>query len=159
MKIEVRILNKRITEWGFPSYGTGQSAGLDLFACLERELKIGPQTAPVLIPTGLALHIADPNWCAMVLPRSGLGHTQGLVLGNAVGIIDADYTGQCFVSAWNRNNPNSADKDDRTITIVPGTRIAQLVLVRVTKPDWTVVETFSQPSARGASGFGSTGML
>ena len=112
-----------------------------------------PQAAAVLIPAGIAFRIGDPDWCALVLPRSGLGHREGLVLGNAVGLIDADYEGTLMISAWNRNPPGS-----NSIAIRPGDRIAQLVFTRIARPEFAVVSAFSQKGARQDGGFGSTGV-
>jgi dUTP pyrophosphatase len=157
MQIEVRILDRRIVDWGFPSYGSELAAGMDLFACLESELILSPRKAPALISTGMAIHIADPHWCALIIPRSGYGHSRGLVLGNTLGLIDADYTGECFISAWNRNDAADASgTPGDVISIKPGDRIAQMLVVPVARPSWRVVDSFSQFSARGASGFGST---
>jgi dUTP pyrophosphatase len=173
LKIELKIVDPRLPGWGFPRYGSSLAAGLDLFACLAEPALLRPQAPPALISTGLAFHIADPDWCALVLPRSGLGHRTGLVLGNAVGLIDADYEGTIFVSAWNRNpvhsasanpsrnNPTSADlvgDEPAGILIQPGDRIAQLVFTRVTRPEFTVVEAFSTHGDRRQDGFGSTGV-
>lgn len=152
MRIEVRILDDRLPGWGFPHWGSASAAGLDLFACVDEPLVLAPGDPAALVPAGLSLHIADPAWCGLVAPRSGLGH-RGLVLGNAVGVIDADYTGQVLVSAWNRNAP----ADEGSITIAPGDRIAQMLFVRVERPALAIVEAFSAPSARGSGGFGSTG--
>jgi dUTP pyrophosphatase len=162
VKIELQLLDPRLPRWGFPSRGSSLAAGLDLHACIDSPLVLEPQSAPVLISAGIAFRIGDPEWGALVLPRSGLGHGTGLVLGNGVGLIDADYDGPCLISAWNRNPPRSRE----AITIKPGDRIAQLVFVRVTQPEFAIVSTFSagpaaesrQSSARGAGGFGSTGV-
>ena len=150
--IELKLLDERLREWGLPRYQTGQAAAVDLHACLDAPVELQPGAAPVLIPTGIALHMADAGMAALVLPRSGLGHKKGLVLGNLVGLIDADYTGPIMVSAWNRNPPGG-----EAITIAPGERFAQMVFVPVLRPSFTVVEEFSTGSARGAGGFGSTG--
>ena len=131
MKVELQILDPRLAGWGFPSWGSKLAAGLDLHACLDGPLIVEPQAPAVLIPAGIAFRIGDPEWCALVLPRSGLGHREGLVLGNAVGVIDADYEGPCLISAWNRNPPQSG----RTITVRPGDRIAQLVFTRIARPE------------------------
>jgi dUTP pyrophosphatase len=125
---------------------------VDLLACLDEPLELHPGAPPALVSSGLALHIADPGLAALVLPRSGLGHRQGLVLGNLVGLIDADYTGPVMVSAWNRNAPGTPP-----IRLSPGDRFAQMVFVPVVRPEFAVVEAFSAPSGRGAGGFGSTG--
>lgn len=147
-KIQLRILDKRIgTEFPMPSYATDGSAGIDLQACLDEHLHIAPGET-YLIPTGIAIHIADPSLAAVLLPRSGLGHKHGIVLGNLVGLIDSDYQGQIFVSCWNRGQePFSAE---------PGDRIAQMVFVPVIQADFDVVESFTD-SDRGAGGFGHTG--
>ena len=146
--LQVRVLDDRIgTTIPFPEYATDGSAGLDLRACLEAPLTLEPgQTA--LIPTGLALHIGDPGLAAMILPRSGLGHKHGIVLGNLVGLIDSDYQGELMVSCWNRGNTS--------FTVAVSERIAQMVLVPVVQADFELVSDF-QTSARGAGGFGSTG--
>ncbi|HXC14592.1 MAG TPA: dUTP diphosphatase [Stellaceae bacterium] len=162
MKVELQILDPRLAGWGFPSWGSKLAAGLDLHACLDGPLIVEPQAAAVLIPAGIAFRIGDPDWCAVVLPRSGLGHREGLVLGNAVGLIDADYEGPCLISAWNRNPPQSG----RTITVRPGDRIAQLVFTRIARPELAIVTAFSSKESqeqnrsptRGAAGFGSTGV-
>lgn len=147
-KLQVKLLDPRIgTDFPLPSYATAGSAGLDLRACLDQALTLEPGQTE-LIPTGLAIHIEDPNLCAMILPRSGLGHKHGIVLGNLVGLIDSDYQGQLFVSCWNRGQT--------TFVIAPGERIAQLVLVPVVQAEFEVVSEFSD-SDRGDGGFGSSG--
>ncbi|TGD99260.1 dUTP diphosphatase [Methylobacterium nonmethylotrophicum] len=154
LDVAVRILDPRLPGWGFPRWGSALAAGLDLHACLDETLELAPQAPPVLIPAGFALAIRDPGWCAMVYPRSGLGHREGLVLGNTVGVIDADYEGPLMISAWNRNPPGSVP-----LRIAPGERIAQAVFTRVGRPSLRVVEAFpdAQAAGRGAGGFGSTG--
>lgn len=154
LDVAIRLLDSRLTDWGFPRWGSALAAGLDLHACLDAPATLAPQSPPVLIPAGFALSIGDADWCAMVYPRSGLGHRDGLVLGNTVGVIDADYEGPLMISAWNRNPPGSA-----SITVHPGERIAQLVFTRVVRPTLRVVEAFapSEAGARGTGGFGSTG--
>jgi dUTP pyrophosphatase len=152
MDIDVRILDPRLKEWGFPAYGSEMAAGLDLFACLEAPLLLEPQAPAVLVSSGLALHIADPDWCALVVPRSGAGHKRGLVMGNTVGVIDADYQGAVLVSAWNRNPPGG-----EAIEIRPGERLAQLLVTRIARPRFRVVEAFAATTGRQAGGFGSTG--
>lgn len=152
ISIEVRVLDQRLEEWGLPRYQTAMAAAIDLFACVDRPIFLMPQTAPQLISSGLAIHIADPNIAALVLPRSGLGHGRGLVLGNLTGLIDSDYLGPVYVSAWNRNAAGTAP-----IEINPGDRIAQMMFVPVIRPRFTVVDEFSGRSERGAGGFGSTG--
>lgn len=144
--IDVRILDERLREHP-PAYATDGSAGLDLRACLEAPLCLHPGDS-ALAPAGLAIHLADPGLAAMILPRSGLGHKHGIVLGNLVGLIDSDYQGQIFVSVWNRGRAS--------FTIQPMERIAQLVIVPVLQVGFNIVDSFEH-SARGAGGFGSTG--
>ena len=147
-RLEVRILDPRIGQsLPLPAYATEGSAGLDLRACIDAALVLTPG-ATQLIPTGLAIHIADPGLAVVVLPRSGLGHKHGIVLGNLVGLIDSDYQGQLFVSCWNRGQT--------AFTIEPGERIAQLVIVPVVQVEFDVVDAFTT-SERGAGGFGSSG--
>ena len=155
LEVELKILDPRLAGWGFPHYGSELAAGLDLHACLDEPLLLRPQQPAALVSAGIAFRIGNPEWCALVLPRSGRGHRDGLVLGNAVGLIDADYEGICFVSAWNRN-PRSDDPEDG-ILIQPGDRIAQLVFTRVARPDFSIVTEFSRSGGRQAGGFGSTG--
>ena len=146
--LKVRILDPRIgTELPLPAYATAGSAGLDLRACLDRPLELEPGRAE-LIPTGLAIHLDDPALAAVILPRSGLGHKHGIVLGNLIGLIDSDYQGQLMVSCWNRGR--------EPYTVKPGERIAQLVVVPVVQVELQVVEDFAA-SSRGAGGFGHSG--
>jgi dUTP pyrophosphatase len=145
-EIDIRVLEPRMAEQ-LPAYATPGSAGLDLRACLDAPLVLEPGQS-VLIPTGLALHIADPGLAAMILPRSGLGHKHGIVLGNLVGLIDSDYQGPLMVSAWNRSQV--------AFTVQPMDRIAQLVIVPVVQARFRRVEAFTA-SDRGTGGFGSTG--
>ena len=146
--LKVRILDARIgSEFPLPAYATGGSAGLDLRACLDAPLVLEPGQAQ-LIPTGLAIHLEDPGLAAVILPRSGLGHKHGIVLGNLVGLIDSDYQGQLMVSCWNRGRQPYA--------IQPGERIAQLVVVPVVQVALEVVQDFAD-STRGAGGFGHSG--
>jgi dUTP pyrophosphatase len=154
LKIELKILDPRLSGWGFPHYGSSLAAGLDLHACLDEAVEIAPQAPAILIPSGIAFRIVDPGWCGLVLPRSGLGHRQGLVLGNAVGLIDADYEGPLLISAWNRTAPGSG----APIRIDPGHRIAQLVFTRVARAEFSVVTAFSESGERQTGGFGSTGI-
>jgi dUTP pyrophosphatase len=149
---ELRILDPRIHDWGLPRFQTDMSAGIDLFACIDAPLTLQPQADAVLIPSGIAILMNDPNMVAFLLARSGLGHRKGLVLGQSVGTIDADYANQIFVSAWLRTPPGSAP-----LTINPGDRIAQLVFVPIVRPSFTVVDEFSVTTKRGLGGFGSTG--
>jgi dUTP pyrophosphatase len=147
-KLQVKILDSRIgNEFPLPSYATQGSAGLDLRACLDDALTIEPGETH-LVPTGMAVYIEDPQLCAMILPRSGLGHKNGIVLGNLVGLIDSDYQGQLFVSVWNRGND--------TFVMQPGERIAQMVLVPVVQAQFDIVEDFVSTS-RAEGGFGSSG--
>jgi dUTP pyrophosphatase len=144
--IDVRILDARLTD-NMPAYATAGSAGLDLRACIDHPIELKPGQTE-LVPSGIAIHLADAGIAAMVLPRSGLGHKHGIVLGNLVGLIDSDYQGQIFVSVWNRGAS--------TFTLNPLERIAQLVIVPVLQVRFNRVDEFNQ-SARGAGGFGSTG--
>jgi len=145
-KLDVKILDVRMRDQ-LPHYATGGSAGLDLRACLGEPLTLEPGQTE-LIPTGIAIHLADPGLAAVILPRSGLGHKHGIVLGNLVGLIDSDYQGQIFVSTWNRGNA--------AFVIKPMERLAQLVVVPVVQVELNVVDDF-ESSSRGAGGFGSTG--
>lgn len=147
-QIDLKILDARLGgEFPLPAYATAGSAGMDLRAMLHAPLELAPGDS-VLVPSGLAIHIGDPGLCAVVLPRSGLGHRHGLVLGNLVGLIDADYQGPLMISCWNRAGA--------PITIQPGDRIAQLVFMPVEQVGFRVVDAFAD-SARGAGGFGHTG--
>ena len=154
MKVELKILDPRLPGWEFPSRGSDLAAGLDLHACLDAPLLLKPQAPAVLISAGIAFRIGDPEWCALVLPRSGLGHKRGLVLGNSVGVIDADYEGTCLISVWNRNPQQNGD----AIEIRPGDRIAQLVFTRIARPEFAIVSSFSASGSRQEGGFGSTGV-
>jgi dUTP pyrophosphatase len=145
-KIDVKILDPRMQDQ-LPQYATAGSAGLDLRACIDAPLTLEPGQT-VLVPTGLAIHIGDPGYAAMILPRSGLGHKNGIVLGNLVGLIDSDYQGQLMVSTWNRSQS--------AFTLQPMDRLAQLVIVPVLQVGFNIVEEFAS-SDRGAGGFGSTG--
>ena len=147
MKIDVKIMDERMATQ-LPAYATPGSAGLDLRACMDTAVTLQPN-AWQLIPTGIAIYLADPNYAALILPRSGLGHKHGIVLGNLVGLIDSDYQGQLMVSAWNRS--------DTAFTIEPMERIAQLVIVPVVQAQFNVVNDFAAASERGAGGYGSTG--
>jgi dUTP pyrophosphatase len=147
MQIDLKVLDPRMAEH-LPAYATSGSAGLDLRACLDAPLTLAPN-AWQLVPTGLAVHLADPAYAAMLLPRSGLGHKHGIVLGNLVGLIDSDYQGQLMVSCWNRSPTE--------FTIEPMERIAQMVIVPVVQAQFRVVDDFAAASERGAGGYGSTG--
>ena len=147
--IEVKLLDPRFgDEWPLPAYATAASAGMDLRAAVEAPLTLAPGDT-ALVPSGISIHLADPHLCAVVLPRSGLGHRHGIVLGNGTGLIDADYQGPLLISVWNR----SAE----AFTIQPGDRIAQLVVLPITRVSLRVVDTFAD-SARGEGGFGHTGV-
>lgn len=147
-KVELKVLDGRIGgEYPLPHYATDGSAGMDLRACIDGPLELRPGETE-LIPSGIAIHMDDSEMAATLLPRSGLGHKHGIVLGNLVGLIDSDYQGQVFVSCWNRG--------DKTFTIEPGERIAQMVFVPVIQAEFEVVEEFDR-SERGAGGFGHTG--
>ena len=148
MKLDVRILDERLREQ-MPAYATPGSAGLDLRACLDAPLTLAPN-AWHLVPTGMAIHLGDPGYAALILPRSGLGHKHGIVLGNLVGLIDSDYQGELMVSCWNRGQT--------AFNITIGERIAQLVLVPVVQAHFELVEEFDE-SQRGAGGFGHSGKL
>ena len=144
--LDVRILDERM-RGNLPAYGTSGAAGLDLRACIESALVLQPGDSQ-LVPAGIAIHIGDAGYAAIILPRSGLGAKHGIVLGNLTGLIDSDYQGQIFISLWNRGKA--------AFTVEPMERIAQLVVVPVAQVEWNVVEEFTA-SARGADGFGSTG--
>ena len=148
MKIDVKIMDSRMADQ-LPAYATPGSAGLDLRACLNEPLTLAPN-AWQLVPTGIAIYLRDPNFAALILPRSGLGHKHGIVLGNLVGLIDSDYQGQLMVSAWNRSGT--------AFTIEPMERLAQLVVVPVVQAQFNVVTEFPA-SLRGESGYGSTGKV
>jgi len=146
--VQLKILDSRLdNEFALPDFATRGSAGVDLRACTDEVLRLEPG-ATTLIPTGMAIYIEDPSLAAMILPRSGLGHKHGIVLGNLVGLIDSDYQGQVFVSCWNRG--------DDSFRIEPGVRIAQMVFVPVVQTEFQIVEEFTE-SQRGAGGFGHTG--
>ena len=147
--LQLKVLDARFgAQWPLPAYATQASAGLDLRAALDAPLTLQPGDT-ALIPSGLSIHIADPALCAVILPRSGLGHKHGIVLGNGTGLIDADYQGPLMISTWNRGQA--------AYTIEPGDRIAQLVLLPIVHATLQVVDTFDE-SARGAGGFGHTGV-
>lgn len=149
MPLEVKLLDPRFGDsWPMPAHATDASAGIDLRAALDTALTLEPGDT-ALVPSGLAIHIGDPQVCAVILPRSGLGHRHGIVLGNGTGLIDADYQGPLLISVWNRGR--------EAFIIQPGDRIAQLVLLPIVRAELHVVDTF-QPSARGEGGFGHTGV-
>jgi dUTP pyrophosphatase len=146
MKLDLKILDARMRDY-LPAYATPGSAGLDLRACLDEPLTLAPG-GTALVPTGLAVHVGDPGYAALILPRSGLGHKHGIVLGNLVGLIDSDYQGQLMISTWNRGQT--------TFTLNPMERLAQLVIVPVVQAQFNIVDEFAA-SERGEGGFGSTG--
>lgn len=149
MKVDVKILDNRLgNEFPLPEYATMGSAGLDLRACLDEPLCLQPGQSE-LIHTGMAVHLSDPGYAAMILPRSGLGHKHGIVLGNLVGLIDSDYQGPLMVSCWNRSNDH--------FTIAPGDRLAQLIIVPVVQAEFNIVDDFEQ-TERAAGGFGHSGV-
>ncbi|CEK09587.1 dUTP diphosphatase [Legionella hackeliae] len=146
--IQLKILDPRVgSSIELPHYATPGSAGLDLRVCIDKPLQIASQET-VLLPTGIAIYIEDPNLAGVILPRSGLGHKHGIVLGNLVGLIDSDYQGELKISCWNRNQEH--------FTVNPGDRIAQLVFLPIVHPEFKIVESFTE-SSRGADGFGSSG--
>lgn len=148
MKVQVKVLDQRLgQEWPMPTYATTGSAGLDLRACVEEAIQIEPGQT-VLVKTGMAIYIEDTNFAGLILPRSGLGHKHGIVLGNLVGLIDSDYQGELMVSVWNRGQT--------TFTLEPGERLAQYVLVPVVQAQFDIVNEF-EATERGAGGFGHTG--
>ena len=148
-KIQIKLIDKRLgNEFIMPNYATEGSAGLDLCACIDETLTINPSDT-ILISAGFAIHIADKSFAAMLLPRSGLGHKYGIVLGNLTGLIDSDYQGEIFVSCWNRGNT--------LFKINPGDRIAQMIIVPVAQPDFEFVDSFNE-TIRGSGGFGHTGV-
>jgi len=148
-KIQIKLIDKRLgDEFPIPNYATEGSAGLDLCACINKSLTINPNNT-VLISAGFAMYIADKSFAAMLLPRSGLGHKHGIVLGNLTGLIDSDYQGEIFVSCWNRGNTS--------FTIQPGDRIAQMIIVPIEQPNFEFVDSFDE-TIRGVGGFGHTGV-
>lgn len=149
LPLEVKLLDPRFGDsWPLPAYATEASAGLDLRAALETPLALGPGES-ALVPSGISIHVADPNLCAVVLPRSGLGHRHGIVLGNGTGLIDADYQGPLLISLWNRSG--------EAFVIQPGDRVAQLVVLPIARVQLKIVDSFVE-SARGQGGFGHTGV-
>lgn len=153
LPVKVKVLDQRLVDenvgWGLPSYGTDGSAGLDLRACIEEPLVLEPNSKSTLVSSGLSIYLEDPNYVGLIYPRSGLGHKQGIVLGNLTGVIDADYQGPLMISVWNRSQ--------ETVTINPGDRIAQYVVVPVQRIELQVVDSFDSESERGSGGFGHTG--
>jgi dUTP pyrophosphatase len=150
--VEVKILDERLKDWGLPKHQSAMAAAIDLFACLDKPVTLFPREPARLISTGFSMLIGDPRIAALIVPRSGLGHKQGLVLGNTVGLIDPDYTGPVMVSAWNRT-----DDDVTSIVINPGDRFAQMLFVPVLHPRFEIVAEFSKATERDVGSFGSTG--
>ncbi|HEV7719111.1 MAG TPA: dUTP diphosphatase [Arsenicitalea sp.] len=151
-RVEVKILDERLRQWGLPRYQSAMAAAIDLHACIDAPIELPPGSPAILIPSGIAVHMGNPHMVGVIAPRSGLGHKKGLVLGNLQGVIDADYTGPILISVWNRSAPGT-----EPITIAPGERIAQMMFVPILRPVFETVEEFSNDSDRGAGGFGSTG--
>lgn len=150
--MEIKVLDSRVFDWGLPRFQTAGAAGVDLFACVDETTLITPQTPAILIKSGIAISFGDMSIAGLILPRSGLGHKKGLVLGNTIGLVDPDYAGEILISVWNRNPAGSPP-----IKINAGERIGQLVFVPIIRPTFDVVDSFSQQTARAAGGFGSTG--
>ncbi len=150
--MQIKVLDPRVFDWGLPRFQTERAAAVDLFACVDDVVRVLAQEAAILVKSGIAISFGDLSVAGLVLPRSGLGHKKGLVLGNTVGLIDPDYSGEILISVWNRNPPGSAP-----IEIHAGERIGQLVFVPVVRPLFEVVDEFGQQTERGAGGFGSTG--
>lgn len=151
--MQIKVMDQRLFDWGLPRFQTDGAAAVDLFACVDDVVSVMPQEPAVLVKSGIAISFGDFSVAGLVLPRSGLGHKQGLVLGNTIGLIDPDYSGEILISVWNRNPLGAAP-----VEISPGDRIGQLVFVPVVRPSFEVVEEFSDQTVRGAGGFGSTGM-
>lgn len=153
ISIEIKILDDRIIKlWGTPTYQTDLAAAIDLYACIDKIIKIKPGNPAQLLSSGISIHMNDKNMMAMILPRSGLGHKKGLVLGNTAGVIDADYSGPILISVWNRNTVGS----NIDVEIAPGERIAQMIFLPIIRPSFKIVENFSSQNPRGENGFGST---
>ena len=153
-EIEIKILDHRLETWGLPRFHSAMAAAVDLHACVDAPLELQAGAPAQLVPAGLAIHLADPNLVAVIVPRSGSGHRLGLVLGNTIGVVDADYQGPVFISVWNRNAVGSP-----SIVIQPGERVAQMMFVPVVRVAFRTVDEFSARSQRGEGGFGSTGSL
>lgn len=159
MQVEVKILNPKIGQdarFPMPQRATEGSAGIDLRACIDEPVTLQAGETQ-LIGTGIAVYIADPNYAGLILPRSGLGHKHGIVLGNLVGLIDADYQGELMISVWNRNTVDAANPTAGAFTVQPGERLAQYVVVPVVRPEFVVVNDFTENSERGSGGFGHSG--
>ncbi len=147
--IEVKVMDPRVITWGLPKYQSTMAAAIDLYACLDQALSLPAMDPAHLISSGIAIHINNPHIAALIAPRSGLGHKKGLVLGNSIGVIDADYSGTVYISIWNRNSSEN-------IIIEPGDRIAQMIFVPIVRPTLISVDQFSSLNQRGENGFGST---
>jgi dUTP pyrophosphatase len=152
LEFELKVLDPRLHEWGLPAYHSAMAAGIDLRACIDAPLAIAPQAPAIMVSSGMAILINRPDVAAFILPRSGLGARQGIILGQSVGTIDPDYAGPWLVPLINRNAPGTPP-----VTINPGDRIAQAVFLPILRPGFRVVEEFSTVTSRGAGGFGSTG--
>lgn len=153
LEVEFKIHDERLRNWGFPRWTTAWAAGLDLFACVDAPVTIEEQAPPIFVSTGMTFRIGNPNWCALVLARSGAGH-RGLIHGNTVGVVDPDFDGLCQLSLWNRN---PAGGPAAPVIIRPGDRIGQLVFTRITRPVMIEVDDFSDQSGREDRSFGSSG--
>src|SRR4051812_4696015 len=151
-QVELKILDSRLETWGLPRYQSEMAAAVDLHACLAEPLQLHAGSPAQMVPSGLAIHMNDPNLAAVILPRSGAGHRKGLVLGNLLGLIDADFTGPIMISVWNRNPLGT-----EPIMIRPGERIAQMMFIPIVRAELRTVNEFSSWSSRGTGGFGSTG--
>lgn len=150
--MQIRVLDSRVFDWGLPRFQTEGAAAVDLFACVDGAVLVQAQQPAILVKSGIAISFGDPSVAGLVLPRSGLGHKKGLVLGNTIGLIDPDYSGEILISVWNRNAVGSAP-----IEIHAGERIGQLVFVPIVRPSFELVDEFTHRTARGSGGFGSTG--
>lgn len=151
--MQIKILDPRLHDWGLPRYQSQGAAAIDLFACVSDVVDVMPQAPAILVASGIALSFGDMSLAGLVMPRSGLGHKTGLVLGNSIGLIDPDYTGEILISVWNRNPPGTPP-----ITLRPGERIAQMIFVPISRPSFQLVDNFTDQPTRGAAGFGSTGI-
>ena len=151
-RIEIKVLDRRLETWGLPRYQSSMAAAIDLHACIDATMTLAAGSPAQLVASGIAIHLADPHLAAIVVPRSGLGHKKGLVMGNLQGVIDADYTGPVMISVWNRSAAGT-----EPIVIQPGERIAQMLFVPIVRPEFQVVDAFTRDSGRGGGGFGSTG--
>lgn len=150
-QVEIKILDARIgAQFPLPAFQTAGAAAIDLIACIDERMVLHTKSDAILISSGISVHVGDPNYCAIILPRSGSGHKKGLILGNTAGLIDSDYQGPLMISAWNRHETSP-------IFIEPGERIAQLIFVPIQRPELKIVSEFGEATQRGEGGFGSTG--